>query len=67
MAPNVDDLPPIPDDREDDPHGLESAEKAELVIFMAGNQFLIFCDPMKPAASSLTSGSRLRRAETGPP
>ncbi len=32
--------PLIPDEREDDLHGLEDIDRAELVIFMAGNQFM---------------------------
>ena len=34
-------LPVIPSDRRDDLHGLEIAEKADLVLFMAGNQFMV--------------------------
>lgn len=34
------DLPVIPSNRADDLHGLEIAEKADLVLFMAGNQFM---------------------------
>ena len=33
-------LPVIPSDRIDDLHGLEIAAKADLVLFMAGNQFM---------------------------
>jgi len=33
-------LPVIPSDRLDDLHGLEMAEQADLVLFMAGNQFM---------------------------
>jgi ABC-type molybdate transport system substrate-binding protein len=33
-------LPVIPPNRADDLHGLEIAEKADLVLFMAGNQFM---------------------------
>jgi len=33
-------LPIIPSDRIDDLQGLEIAEKADLVLFMAGNQFM---------------------------
>ncbi len=51
MVPELDELPVIPDDREDDLQGLEIAEKADLVVFMAGNQFLIFCDPRRPGVS----------------
>ena len=38
---NKDDLPTIPSDRLDDLHGLEIAETADLVLFMAGNQFMV--------------------------
>jgi len=34
------DRPVIPSNRADDLHGLEIAEKADLVLFMAGNQFM---------------------------
>ena len=34
-------LPTIPDDRSDDLHNLEYADKADLVLFMAGNQFMV--------------------------
>jgi len=37
---NKKDLPVIPSNRMDDLHGLEIAEKADLVLFMAGNQFM---------------------------
>ena len=37
---NKKDLPIIPSNRMDDLHGLEIAEKADLVLFMAGNQFM---------------------------
>ena len=37
---NKKDLPVIPSDRRDDLHGLEIAEEADLVLFMAGNQFM---------------------------
>jgi ABC-type molybdate transport system substrate-binding protein len=37
---NKKDLPVIPADRIDDLQGLEIAEKADLVLFMAGNQFM---------------------------
>ena len=33
--------PTIPDEREDDLHGLADSDRAELVIFMAGNQFMV--------------------------
>ena len=35
------DLPVIPSDRRDDLHHLEIAPKADLVLFMAGNQFMV--------------------------
>ena len=37
---NQKDLPVIPPNRADDLHGLEIADKADLVLFMAGNQFM---------------------------
>ena len=37
-------LPVIPTDRIDDLHNLEIAEKADLVLFMAGNQFMVMDD-----------------------
>ena len=38
--------PTIPDERGNDLHGLEDIERAELVIFMAGNQFMAMADLM---------------------
>ncbi len=38
--------PTIPDERGDDLHGLEDLKRAELVIFMAGNQFMAMADLM---------------------
>ena len=38
------DLPIIPSDRIDDLHGLEIAAEADLVLFMAGNQFMAMTD-----------------------
>ena len=38
--------PTIPDERGDDLHGLENMARAELVIFMAGNQFMAMADLM---------------------
>jgi len=35
------DLIVIPDEREEDIHGLEYLDKAELILFMAGNQFMV--------------------------
>jgi ABC-type molybdate transport system substrate-binding protein len=40
MTSKSDDLPVIPDERQDDLHGLEIADEADLVVFMAGNQFM---------------------------
>jgi molybdate transport system substrate-binding protein len=37
---NKNDPPVIPSNRTDDLHGLEIADKADLVLFMAGNQFM---------------------------
>ena len=34
-------LPVIPSDREDDLHNLELAHSADLILFMAGNQFMV--------------------------
>jgi ABC-type molybdate transport system substrate-binding protein len=34
-------LPQIPEDRSDDLHGLDYADTADLVLFMAGNQFMV--------------------------
>ena len=38
------DLPVIPSNRADDLQGLEIAEKADLVLFMAGNLFMAMKD-----------------------
>jgi ABC-type molybdate transport system substrate-binding protein len=40
MPTDIHDLPVIPDARRDDLNGLEFAEDADLVVFMAGNQFM---------------------------
>ncbi len=40
MEPNHD-LPIIPSEREDDLHGLSWADDCDLVLFMAGNQFMV--------------------------
>lgn len=37
---NEEDLPVIPSDRSDDFHNLEIADSSDLVLFMAGNQFM---------------------------
>ena len=34
-------FPRIPEDCSDDLHGLEYADSADLVLFMAGNQFMV--------------------------
>ncbi|MGB8333276.1 MAG: hypothetical protein WCE56_02160, partial [Desulfobacterales bacterium] len=36
--------PVIPPERGDDLHNLEAAETADLVLFMAGNQFMAMAD-----------------------
>jgi hypothetical protein len=38
------DWPVIPPERGDDLHNLEAAERADLVLFMAGNQFMAMAD-----------------------
>lgn len=38
------DMPVIPADRADDLHNLEIAAEADLVLFMAGNQFMAMDD-----------------------
>jgi molybdate transport system substrate-binding protein len=48
---NKDDLPVIPPNRTEDLHGLEIAEAADLVLFMAGNQFMV----MKEIVSAFQS------------
>lgn len=50
--------PVIPDEREDDLHGLEDIDRAELVIFMAGNQFM--------AMEALIAAFRERCPDIGP-
>ena len=50
--------PVIPDEREDDLHGLEDIDRAELVIFMAGNQFM--------AMETLIAAFRKRCPDIGP-
>jgi ABC-type molybdate transport system substrate-binding protein len=59
-------LPVIPDGRANDLHGLEVAEKADLVIFMAGNQFMVMPDLM---AAFRARNPHIRRIfyETLPP
>ena len=39
--------PEIPSNREDDLHNLEHLEKAQLILFMAGNQFMVMDDLLK--------------------
>ncbi|MGB9714839.1 MAG: molybdate ABC transporter substrate-binding protein [Thermodesulfovibrionales bacterium] len=43
----VGEYPEIPSDREDDLHNLEYLEKAQLILFMAGNQFMVMEDLLK--------------------
>ena len=40
------DLPVIPSDRSDDLHGLETADTADLTVFLAGNQFMAAAELM---------------------
>ena len=40
-------MPVIPDEREDDLHNLEYADSAELILFMAGNQFMVMEELVK--------------------
>jgi len=40
-------MPVIPDKREDDLHNLEYADNAELILFMAGNQFMVMDELIK--------------------
>ncbi|MGQ9570299.1 MAG: molybdate ABC transporter substrate-binding protein [Thermodesulfovibrionales bacterium] len=44
---NTEKYPEIPSDREDDLHNLEFMEKAQLILFMAGNQFMVMDDLLK--------------------
>lgn len=66
MPLNTTDLPVIPDDRADDLHGLDVAESADLVVFMAGNQFMAMPDLMT-AFRSRHPGIRNIFFETLPP
>ena len=66
MPPRDDDLPVIPDDRSDDLHGLENAEGADLVVFMAGNQFMVMPDLMAAFQSHQPTVGRIFY-ETLPP
>lgn len=45
--------PEIPSDREDDLHNLEYLEKAQLILFMAGNQFMVMKDLLFDRRKSL--------------
>ena len=47
MPRTADDQPVIPDERSDDLQGLENADSADLVIFMAGNQFMVMPNLME--------------------
>jgi len=49
------DLPIIPSERGDDLHHLEIADSADLILFMAGNQFMA----MKEIRSAESAISRL--------
>ena len=66
MPPETDGLPVIPDERGDDLHGLDNADQADLVIFMAGNQFMVMPRLMEAFA---TRHPTIRRIfyETLPP
>jgi molybdate transport system substrate-binding protein len=44
---STEEYPEIPSDRGDDLHNLELMEKAQLVLFMAGNQFMVMDDLLK--------------------
>ncbi len=46
MHQTPDTYPIIPDERIDDLHGLETIDQAELIIFMAGNQFMAMAELM---------------------
>ena len=50
-------LPVIPPERGDDLHNLEAAETADLVLFMAGNQFMVM-DDLVGAFRQTSSGNR---------
>lgn len=58
MRNNTVQYPTIPDERGDDLHGLEDMERAELVIFMAGNQFM--------AMEELMAAFRVAHPDIGP-
>jgi ABC-type molybdate transport system substrate-binding protein len=66
MRRSDDDLPVIPDERRDDLHGLENAENPDLVVFMAGNQFMVMPDLMAAFQSQHPEVSRIFY-ETLPP
>ena len=38
-------LPVIPDERHDDSHNLHAWPDADLILFMAGNQFVLMLEP----------------------
>lgn len=44
---SIEKYPEIPSGREDDLHNLEIMERAQLVLFMAGNQFMVMDDLLK--------------------
>jgi len=59
-------LPEIPPDRADDLHGMERADCADLVIFMAGNQFMVM-EELLAAFRALHPEVRAISYETLPP
>jgi molybdate transport system substrate-binding protein len=44
---NTEEYPEIPSSRQDDLHNLEVMESAQLILFMAGNQFMVMDDLLK--------------------
>jgi ABC-type molybdate transport system substrate-binding protein len=59
-------MPVIPDGREDDLHNLENAAEADLVLFMAGNQFMVL-QPLLDAFRSRFPDIETIVSETLPP
>jgi len=41
------DYPRIPSDRSDDLHHLDMADRADLILFMAGNQFMVMAEMVR--------------------
>lgn len=66
MPHDISGLPVIPAERADDLHGMEFADNADLVVFMAGNQFMVMPDLMA-AFRSEHPGIRHIFYETLPP